>query len=103
MNDIAVRGELGLVGLEFLPKCRIRCRLLDELQNGIHRFVFPKDIEGEPTMSHRTYFTRALAGLFAAAVSVGIAWLLAAALSPDLYARGFGSDEAMKITLGATL
>ena len=54
-------------------------------------------------MSHRTYFTRALAGLFAAAVGVGIAWLLAAALSPDIYATGLGSDEEMQITLGAAL
>jgi peptidoglycan/LPS O-acetylase OafA/YrhL len=54
-------------------------------------------------MTHREFFTRALSGMFAAVIAVGLAWLVALAVSPDLYAKGLGSDELTKVTLGTAL
>jgi len=53
-------------------------------------------------MSNRSYLTRGLSGLCVAAIGVGFAWLLAAVISPDLYAKALGSDYE-KVTLGTVL
>ena len=57
-------------------------------------------------MSNVSYLRNAFIGLIAAAVSVGLITLLANAVSPTLYASGFGSAAAeitAGMAMGATL
>jgi Family of unknown function (DUF6069) len=53
-------------------------------------------------MSHVNYFRNAIIGLVVGAILVGIAWLLAAVISPDLYAKSLGGDQR-KITFGTAV
>jgi len=71
--------------------------------NGIHPTPVWLERKEVTLMTHKEFFTRGLSGIFAAVIAVGLTWLVALAVSPDIYAKGLGADEVSKITLGTAL